>query len=177
MKKHRILFGTLIVIGLAGCNQAPPAPAAPPDTKAKDIADIKALEDKFMAAWKAKDVNAIMSCYVPDDSLLVFDVVPPRQYSGAAAYRKDWEETVAMFPGPLDAAISDVDVTVGGGDVAFGHSVQHFSGTMKDGKKFEATVRVTDGYKRVNGQWLIAHEHVSVPVDFPSGKSDLMSKP
>jgi hypothetical protein len=31
-------------------------------------------------------------------------------------------------------------------------------------------VRVTDGYKKVNGQWLIAHEHVSVPVDLTTMK-------
>jgi ketosteroid isomerase-like protein len=32
------------------------------------------------------------------------------------------------------------------------------------------TVRVTDGYKKVNGQWLIAHEHVSIPVDLATMK-------
>jgi hypothetical protein len=29
----------------------------------------------------------------------------------------------------------------------------------------------------VNGQWLIALEHVSVPVDVVTGKADLTSKP
>ena len=38
--------------------------------------------------------------------------------------------------------------------------------TDKKGKKMDMTVRVTDGYKKVNGQWLISHEHVSVPVNF-----------
>jgi len=41
---------------------------------------------------------------------------------------------------------------------------------------FELTVRVTDGYKRVNGQWLIAHEHVSIPVDLATLKPDPDSK-
>jgi hypothetical protein len=30
---------------------------------------------------------------------------------------------------------------------------------------------------KVDGNWLIAHEHVSVPVDVTAGKPDLMSKP
>jgi ketosteroid isomerase-like protein len=58
-------------------------------------ADIRALEDRFVAALKAKDVDAIMKVYAPDQTLIVFDVVPPRQYVGAAAYRKDWPFSTA----------------------------------------------------------------------------------
>jgi hypothetical protein len=39
------------------------------------------------------------------------------------------------------------------------------------------TVRVTDGYRKINGKWLITQEHVSVPVDLETGKADLTSKP
>ena len=179
MKSVRVFFGALLTLGCIGCSQAPAGPdTKTADTKAKDLADIKALEDRFTAALKAKDVNAIMTAYVPDDSLIVFDATPPRQYKGAQAYRKDFEDFLGMFPGEIQADLSDLDITVGsGGDVAFGHSIQHGAGTMKDGKKAEFTVRVTDGYKKVNGQWLIAHEHVSFPVDFATGKADLSSKP
>jgi ketosteroid isomerase-like protein len=38
-------------------------------------------------------------------------------------------------------------------------------------------VRVTDVYKKINGNWLVIHEHVSVPVDLDTGKPDLTSKP
>jgi len=135
------------------------------------------MEDRFIKAFAAKDINGVMAAYAADTSLVVFDVVPPRQYVGTAAYRKDFEELLALFPGPLDVAISDLDVTAGGGDLAFGHSIQHVAGATKDRKKVDLTVRVTDGYKRVSGQWLIAHEHVSVPVDIFTGKADLTSKP
>src|SRR5215469_5540622 len=66
-----------------------------------DVAQIKALEDRFAAAFRVKDIDAIMKTYVPDDTLFVFDVVPPRQYVGFAAYKKDWEEFFAMVDGPL----------------------------------------------------------------------------
>jgi ketosteroid isomerase-like protein len=178
MKTTEMLIGALLTLGCVACTQAPPsADIKPADTKAKDLADIKALEDRFMAAFKAKDINAIMAVYVPDESLVVFDAVPPRQYVGAQAYRKDWEEFMGLFPGPIEAGISDLDVTVGGGDVAYSHSIQHVAGAMKGGKKLDLIVRVSDGYKRVNGQWLIAHEHVSIPVDLVTGKPDLTSKP
>ena len=64
-------------------------------------ADIRALEDRFVAAFKAKDVDAIMKLYVPGQALVVFDVVPPRQYVGAAAYRKDWQTFLGNFDGPI----------------------------------------------------------------------------
>ena len=95
---------------------------------------------------------------------MVFDVHPPRQYKGPEAYRKDWEDLFSRFSGPLEAEISDVDATAGG-DVAYVHSIHHVRGTMKGGKKVDYAVRVTDGFKKINGKWLIAHSHVSVPVD------------
>jgi hypothetical protein len=38
-------------------------------------------------------------------------------------------------------------------------------------------LRVTDGYANFGGEWLIAHEHVSVPVDLTTGQAILQSKP
>jgi ketosteroid isomerase-like protein len=64
----------------AACTQAPPAPdlkaleAKSAESAAKDVADIKALEDRFTNAVLSRDVNAIMTFYVPDASLFVFDV-------------------------------------------------------------------------------------------------------
>src|SRR5579859_5951682 len=56
-------------------------------------------------------------------------------------------------------------------------SIQHVGGTDTEGQPFDLTVRVTDGYRGVDGRWLIAQEHISVPVDVETGKPDLMSKP
>jgi len=76
----------------------------------------------------------------------------------------------------VEFEMSDLSVTVDG-KIGYGHSIQRTVLTGKDGKKYELTVRVTDGYRKINGKWLIAHEHVSVPVDLMTGKADLASKP
>ena len=143
---------------------------------ADDEAAIRVLEDKFAAAFNAKDVDAIMKVYVPDESLFAFDLVPPRQYVGASAYRKDWERFFAIFKGPLKFEITDLGI-VADGNVAFSHSIQHISGTDMKGQPLDVTVRVTNGYRRIGGNWLIVHDHVSVPVDLATGKPDLSSKP
>jgi uncharacterized protein (TIGR02246 family) len=139
-------------------------------------ADIRALEERFVAAFKAKDVDAIMKVYAPDQTLVVFDVVPPRQYVGAAAYRKDWQTFFGSFDGPITVELTDLDVAADR-NLAYSHSIQHVAGTDKQGKKLDLTVRVTDVYKKARGRWLIIHEHVSVPVDLDAGKPDLSSKP
>ena len=166
--KMSFVLALALCVGSMGCGSGT-------DTKAKDEADIRALEGRFVAAFKAKDVNAIMACYVADPNMVVFDVGTPRQFNGAVGYKKDWESYLAAYPGPWDNTISDLEV-VTGGDVGYGHNVQTASFTDKDGKKMDSIVRVTDGYKKVNGQWLIAHEHVSVPIDMATMKPDLTSK-
>ena len=139
-------------------------------------ADIRALEDRFVAAFKVKDIDAIMRVYAPGQALVVFDVVPPRQYVCAAAYRKDWQTFFDNFTGPITVELTDLDI---GADrnLAYSHSIQRVAGTDKQGKKLDLTVRVTDVYQKIRGRWLIVHEHVSVPVDLDTDKPDLASKP
>ena len=139
-------------------------------------AEIRALVDRFVAAFKAKDVDAIMKVYAPDQTLVVFDVVPPRQYVGAAAYRKDWQTFFGSLDGPVTVDLTDLDI---GADrnLAYSHSIQRVTGTDKHGKKLDLTLRVTDVYQKMRGRWFVVHEHVSVPVDLETQKPDLASKP
>jgi len=167
----RIATTVAAMVGLAAALTALPALAG-----GKDEAAIRALESRFAAAFNAKDLDAIMKVYVPDESLLVFDVVPPRQYAGAKAYRKDWQDLLAMFPGPLNFEISDLHVFAAG-RLGYGYSIQHLSGAGANGQPVDLTVRVTDVYRKIKGRWLVVHEHVSVPVDLATGKPDLASKP
>ncbi|GGF06831.1 hypothetical protein GCM10011611_10420 [Aliidongia dinghuensis] len=141
-----------------------------------DVTKIKTLEARFAAAFSAKDLDGIMKVYVPDESLVVFDVVPPRQYVGGAAYRKDWQAFLATFDGAPQFTLSDLTVAANG-SMGYGHSIQHVVGKGTDGKPIDFTVRVTDVYRKIKGQWLIVHEHVSVPVDIETGKPDFTSKP
>jgi ketosteroid isomerase-like protein len=161
-----------MAVALAIVCFVPSVAVAAPD----DEAAIRALEDRFAAAVSAGDVNAIMKSYVPDQSLVVFDVVPPRQYLGADAYRKDWVNFLAFFKGAPKLEVTDLAVTVEG-NLGFSHSIQRVSGMDANGQPIDLTARVTDGYRKIGGDWLIVHEHVSVPVDLATGKADLSSKP
>jgi uncharacterized protein (TIGR02246 family) len=142
----------------------------------KDVEAIRRLESQFAEAVNAGNVDAIMKVYAPGQGLVVFDVVPPRQYIGADAYRKDWQTFVSMFAGPVKFDISDLAITADG-EHAYSHSIQHVSGSDTKNQPFDLVVRVTDVYRKTNGKWLIVHEHVSVPVDLETKQPDLSSKP
>jgi uncharacterized protein (TIGR02246 family) len=150
------------------------APIRPARADARE--DIKALVDCYVSAVKAKDLEAIMSVYVPDETLQVFDCFLPRQYLGAVAYRKGWQDFLDSFNGPIGVEVTDLEV---GADesLAFSHDIERWTGTDKQGKKVDITVRVTDVYRKINGHWLIVHEHNSFPADPDSGKADLNSTP
>jgi ketosteroid isomerase-like protein len=150
--------------------------AATSATAGDDKASIEALETRFHDALVAKDVAGVMAAYAPGTHLFVFDLTPPRQHVGWQDYKKDWQEMLAAFSGPVSFTISDLDITVVG-SVAYGHSIQDALFTGKDGAKTHVVARVTDVYRKIKGQWLIVQEHVSVPVDLATQKPDLLSKP
>ncbi|HLY06607.1 MAG TPA: nuclear transport factor 2 family protein [Rhizomicrobium sp.] len=167
---------TILVLSLVAAAVAAPFAVAAHPPKADNRAAIQALEDQFAAAVQAKNLDGIMKVYAPGSDLFVFDVVPPRQYVGADAYRKDWKGFLDTFKGPIKFTVSDLAIDAGG-KMAYSHSIQHISGTDTKGKPVDMTVRVTDVYRKSGGDWLIVHEHVSVPVNMDTGKPDMTSAP
>ena len=145
-------------------------------TVMNDEAAIRELENNLAAAITAMDVDAIMKNYVPDNSFVIFDVVPRSAYRGADTYRSYWTEMFTHFKGQLKFSIADLSITVDG-NVGFGSSFQNVKGTDKEGQPVDRTVMVTNGYRKIGGKWLIALEHISVPVDFRTGKLVPLKKP
>jgi uncharacterized protein (TIGR02246 family) len=136
-----------------------------------DEDQIRALEDRFAEAFKAKDVDRIMANYEPSPNLVFFDVVLRREYRGWDAYKKDWQSFFASL-GPVALfEVKNLAVNVDG-NVAYSYSFQHYQAKTKAGESRDVEVRVTDVYRKAGGKWLIVQEHVSAPVDPGTGKAD-----
>ena len=146
------------------------------NTTTDDVAAIRALEDRFVDAVSAGDVDAIMKNYINDKTLHVFDVVKRETYYGADAYRADWEDFFTHYKGIPKMTVSDLEITADG-NLAFSHSLMTVKGADIKGNPVDRTVRVSAGYKKINGNWLIVHEHISMPVDFMTGKLVPVQKP
>jgi uncharacterized protein (TIGR02246 family) len=128
-------------------------------TPTRNDAQIRERIDAWAQALRAKDLNALMAHYASD--IVTFDVMP-LQSLGADAYRKNFEAWFASAQGPIDYEIRDLRITMRD-DVAFSHYVGHVRSTRTTGEKNDYWVRVTMGFQKMNGQWMVTHEHVSVP--------------
>jgi ketosteroid isomerase-like protein len=112
--------------------------------------------------------------YFDEKDIVLYDFVPGLQYKGATAVRGDEDN---FFSNAKDVKGEFVElVVVTDGKMGMARSIQHFTWKDKNGKAQEATVRVTDVYHKVNGEWKVFHSHVSVAVDAKTGQGQMNLK-
>ena len=124
--------------------------------------------EEVVKALRAKDIDRVMSFYAPD--LVSFDLTPPLRYAGADKKRRAWQAVFAAYPGPFSYEVRDLNVTTDG-DLAFVHSVNHVSGALANGQTTDLWLRWTACLRRIDGVWLVVHDHVSVPADLENGRA------
>jgi ketosteroid isomerase-like protein len=164
MKNPRVLLGTIAVALLSW---AVTSNALAAKSAKQEITD---LEHKCIAATNAEQA---MACDDPND-IVVYDIGPPLEFSGAKAVRGDLDNAFANF---IDAKGEFIELNViTDGKLGIARSIQHFTWKTKDGKPMEGTFRVTDVLHKVGGQWKIIHTHVSVPVNPNTGKAEMNLK-
>jgi uncharacterized protein (TIGR02246 family) len=139
-----------------------------------DEAAIRQRIDRLAEAIRAADLERVMSIYTAD--LVSFDFDPPLQHVGAEAKRKNWIKAFTMYQRPLGYEVRDLTIVLGD-NVAFGRSLNRISGTLKNGHRNDFWLRWTTGLRKIDGNWFIAHDHVSVPLDLESGRALLNLEP
>ena len=139
-----------------------------------DEAGVRERIDKLVGAIRAMDLDGVKSNYAPD--MVSFDMGPPLRHVGAEAKWNNWAGFFAAFQNPVGYEVHDLAIAVGD-DVAFAYSLNHVSGAFKDGRRADHWVRWTACLRKIDGAWLIAHDHVSVPLDVTSGRALLDLKP
>jgi ketosteroid isomerase-like protein len=142
--------------------------------RAMDEADIRRRLDKLITAIRAMDLEGVKPIYAP--GIVSFDIEPPLRHVGAEAKWKNWAKVFTVYQPPLHYEVRDLTITVGD-DVAFGHSLARMSGTLKNGNRSGYWVRWTTCLRKIDGQWLVVHDQISVPVDFTSGRALLDLEP
>ena len=92
----------------------------------------------------------------------MFDVPPPLQCKGIDTYQRTWDLFFSMAPEPVMFDITEMTV-VAGGDVAFAAAVMRCAERDSRGQDTVLEFRLTVGLRKVEGQWMVVHEHHSVP--------------
>jgi len=120
-----------------------------------DESDIRTLIEDWARAVSAGDRAAILTHHSPD--LLMFDFPAPI-VRGLDAYARTWDFFFADPHGPISFVPRDLQVTAGN-DVGFASCLIHCEGTSAG----PLDLRLTVGLRKTGGDWIVTHEHHSVP--------------
>ena len=126
-------------------------------------AEFRALIDRYAAAWSMSDADQAAPLYAKDAGLVFYDLAP-FAYAGWSEYREGVKKNFfdKMLSGKLTHK-DDLRVTRRG-KLAWTTVSLHLSLKFKDGTTAEFDARHTAIWEKRGGQWLIVHEHVSVPM-------------
>ncbi|GAA4934704.1 YybH family protein [Streptomyces coeruleoprunus] len=125
--------------------------------------DIRALLDSRVDASQTKDIDRLMSHY--SDDIVYYDAVPPLQFTGREEVRGNFLRWFDAYDGPISLETHALTVASSDADIAFAHMLHLDSGTRKNGLDIGIWVRSSVCFRRLNGTWLITHEHISMPIN------------
>ncbi|GAB3551010.1 YybH family protein [Spirosoma fluminis] len=129
---------------------------------------IKQLIRQQEQAVQQKNIGGAMAAYSPD--VVSFDVVNTLEKVGIQACRERLESWLAQFPAMFTYAIETLSV-VASDELGVGYSFNHVKGTLANGDQIDMRWRATVCLRKQDEQWLIIHEHSSVPFDAQSGQA------
>jgi ketosteroid isomerase-like protein len=120
---------------------------------------IRELVENWAKGVRNKDTDTILAYHA--DDIIMFDVPQPFQSVGIDAYRKTWD----LFFKYTEPGVFDIQQL----KIVADENVAFCIATMKCSDKSSSTdfetldFRLTIGLKKINGQWIIVHEHHSIP--------------
>jgi len=126
----------------------------------KDEAAIRDLIEQWAKAVRNKNIDRILANHSPD--ILMFDVPPPIQSKGIDAYRKTWDLFFDWSRDDPAFDIQEMNITAGN-DVAFVTALMRCAGKTENESGLD--FRLTVGLRKIDDQWIIMHEHHSIPAE------------
>lgn len=130
------------------------------NNRTTDETAIRDLVKNWATAVRTRNLNGILANHSPD--ILMFDVPPPAQSKGIEAYKKTWDLFFSWSNDPVVFDIDEMNITAGS-DVAFVSALMRCTGTEADGERIELEFRLTVGLRKKGGEWIVMHEHHSIP--------------
>jgi ketosteroid isomerase-like protein len=116
--------------------------------------------EEIAQAIRDKDLDALLNHYARD--VEVFDLRASLNVTGAGAYRNNLEHWFDSFDGPLGFEYHSLRVAPGD-RTAFCHYLALVTGARPGGRTSGYWVRGTTCFERQDGEWLVTHEHISIP--------------
>lgn len=117
---------------------------------------VRAVIDEWCNAIRNLDMDGVLANHT--DDILMFDIPEPLQNKGMDEYKATWDLFFKFFK--EGSVWEPREININAGDTtAYATLIIKCGDTAE--KAFD--VRVTMGFRNIDGRWLIAHEHHSVP--------------
>jgi ketosteroid isomerase-like protein len=133
-----------------------------------DIASITRQFEKILRGSATRDVDSVMTCYWNDPGLVEYDIPAPTEFVGWDAVKANYQNQLADFGGEIGHTWDGPTVHVSG-DLGHLFCVVHVSFGGPNGEPASLDARLSQLYRRIEGTWLVVHEHVSLP-QIPAGE-------
>jgi len=121
---------------------------------------VRDLLERRAVAVRAKNMSEVLANHSPDFQM--FDVPLPFESRGLVAYEDTWELFYSSQPDPVAFDIKWLEV-VAGEDVAFAFAHMQCVEPTEKVQRTPLDFRLTVGLQKLEGRWIIVHEHHSVP--------------
>ena len=125
--------------------------------------EIREVIERRAALLQTGDAKAILAHYAPNH--VEYNLAPPLRQAGNDGDPAALEAWMSTFEAPPRREVTDLEITTDG-DVAFATSLDCLTAVPRGATEpFTLWFRVTLGLRRVDGRWLVTHEHESVPFE------------
>lgn len=123
--------------------------------------EIRKVIEAKAALLETGDVKAMLRYHAPQ--VVTFSLAPPLGTLADGTDPAPIERWIDTFETPPKRTVTRLEITADG-DVAFATSIDSLTATPRGTTEpFTLWYRVTVGLRRIDGTWLITHEHSSVP--------------
>jgi ketosteroid isomerase-like protein len=157
----RIACGIIAFTAISVCH--PSATPALPGRKGSSTEDMRRFSREIIAAYERRDTTTLKSFYAKQPGALFF-------WERKMSY--SWDE-IDNTMNALVTAVIKLRLTInefrsgGSGNNGWFAATFHVERVTPEGKQFSSDGRWTVIAERVNGRWLIVHEHTSFPLPEP----------
>lgn len=136
--------------------------------------DFKALAQRTLEAWETLDPANAAPFYAKEGQRVFFDL-SPLKYTGWVEYSEGVKKVLANFASVKFTLGEDAQVSRRG-NWALMTATLHFDVLTKDASKQALDARWTLLWEKYGKDWLITHEHLSVPLAMPEPGQSLYKR-
>src|SRR5690242_2032129 len=125
--------------------------------------EIREVIEAKAALLQKGDAKAVLAFYA--SSYVEYSLAPPLRQPGDGRNPAALQAWIATFEAPPRREVTQLEITTDG-DVALTTSLDCLTAVPRGtSESFSLWFRVTHGLRRIDGRWLVTHEHESVPFE------------